>query len=203
MCCCRWCSRRDSVNLWYSLPPVYIDSDDCPSGLCSLGPRMLFFQTCIIGVFIVSVLPSLYEALTELTIVCTAKINSDVFIEGKLGFKRLSGGLLGRSLDFGIVLYELAIWVFVLLIGIQYILTTESAGNIVQAAVAISYINEIDNMAVIILAGITKEIDTSQFRCRKLIPDNVFSALSFLFLLPIIIASSLGIVYGLYNTYCH
>jgi hypothetical protein len=190
-------------NLWYSLPPVYLNNDDFPSGLCSLGPRMLFFQTCIIGVFIVSVLPALYEALTELTIVWTAKIASQVINTGKLEFVSLSDGLVGRSLAFGVVLYELAIWVCVLLIGIQYILTTEGAGNIVQAAVAISYINEIDNMAVIILAGFTKIIEARQFRCRKLIPDGAFSLLSFFFLLPIIIASSCGIVYVLYNTYCH
>ena len=166
-------------NLWYSLPPVYIDSDDFTSGLCSLGPRMLFFQTCIIGVFIVSVLPSLFEALTELTIVRTAKINSNVFNDGELCFQKLSDGLLGISLAFGIVLYELAIWVCVLLIGIQYILTTEGAGNIVQAAVAISYINEIDNMAVIIMANFTKNIEAKQFRCRKFLPDFVHFYISY------------------------
>ena len=194
MCCCRWCSRRDSV---------YRDNDDFPSWLCSLGSRMLFFQTCIVGIFIVSVLPSLYEALTELTIVCTAKIFFYVGGDGKSGFEKLSDKLFGKSLAFGIVVYELAIWLFVLLIGIQYILTTEGAGDIVQAAVAISYINEIDNMAVIILASFTKSIEARQFRCRKLIPDGCFSILSMVFLLPIIIASSCGIVYGLHNTYCH
>jgi hypothetical protein len=116
-------------NLWYSLPPVYLDNDDFPSGLCSLGSRMLFFQTCIIGVFIVSVLPSLYEALTELTIVGTATISFVVSFDGTSEFQKLSGGLLGRRLAFGIVLYELAIWLFVLLIGIQYILTTEGAAR--------------------------------------------------------------------------
>jgi hypothetical protein len=97
---------------------------------------------------------SFAEILNEYLIVSSANIIrfGRRHLSGQAHFKELhkTGGL-SRNLAALIVLYEIAIWVVVILVGILYILTTEEVGNIVQAAVAISSINDIDNMAVVII----------------------------------------------------
>mmetsp|Transcript_2978 Transcript_2978/g.4560 ORF Transcript_2978/g.4560 Transcript_2978/m.4560 type:complete len:118 (-) Transcript_2978:268-621(-) len=107
----------------------------------------------MIGVFFVSVLPALWEVITELIIVTASKIYLyQDWKDGETRFVKTDSRLARRISAVIIVLYELVIWIVVLLIGILYILTSVGAGNIVQAAVAISFINEIDNMAVIMYA---------------------------------------------------
>ena len=190
-------------NLWWSLPPLYQNNDDSP-GFCSLDSRLIFLQTCIIGVFIVSLGTSFMEIHNEFVIVRSAKIRFGHHNTGEAHFKKLLDDQLPRFLALVIVLYEIAIWVIVLLVGILYILTTEGVGNIVQAAVAISYINDIDNMAVEIIFGdISDLVRNEKFRCQMTIPSYVRTLMTWFFGTPLIICISCGIVYGLHNTYCH
>jgi len=193
-------------NLWQSLPPLYQSNDDgSTSGLCSLSSHSLFFQVCMIGVFFVSVLPALWEVITELIIVTASKIYLyQDWKDGETRFVKTDSRLARRISAVIIVLYELVIWIVVLLIGILYILTSVGAGNIVQAAVAISYINEIDNMAVIIYGDFGRHIKSQRYRCKPLLTTSFHvSFLSWLFLMPAIIVASCGVVYGLHNTYCN
>ena len=70
-------------------------------------------------------------------------------------------------------------------------------GNIVQAAVAISFINanDIDNMAVVIIFGdISDLLAYEKFRCPVKIPFSIMSSLTVFFGAPIIICISCGIV---------
>lgn len=46
----------------------------------------------------------------------------------------------------GFILAELAVLLLVLVVGVQYLLTTDGPGNIVQAVMAVQFVNTLDNM---------------------------------------------------------
>ena len=102
-----------------------------------------------------------------------------------------------------ILFYELLIWVAVLLVGINYILSAETLGDLVQAAVAITFINELDDMAVFLYGDIAKFIEVTYVRCDKPVLDPAGSSgLSAIFTIPVIASASFGIIYGIHNSYC-
>ena len=90
-----------------------------------------------------------------------------------------------------------------LLVGINYILSAETLGDLVQAAVAITFINELDDMAVFLHGDFAKSIEVNYVRCDKPVLDPDASAtFSTLFTIPVIASVSFGIIYGIHNSYC-
>ena len=102
-----------------------------------------------------------------------------------------------------VVLYELLVWICVLIVGIQYIFTIEDVADIVQGAVALGFINGLDNMAVFVHGTSVERLTTDYFRCNYGIQDRfgtrhescseevVVSDI----VTPVLIAISFGIVY--------
>jgi hypothetical protein len=173
-------------------PPIYQNS-----GLCSLGSNLLFFQVCMIGVFFVSVLPTLRVLMTELAIL-RIFFHEDQFRVARFFRTRRTEAAIIVSLT--IVLYELLVFIAVLQIGILYILTSNGVGNIVQA---LSYINDIGNMvgeAVFINHGIRGR--ERRYRCKDMPTRDNLVIFTWAFLLPGIIGGSCGLEYGIRNTYC-
>jgi len=91
----------------------------------------------------------------------------------------------------------------VLLVGINYILSAETLGDLVQAAVAITFINELDDMAVFLYGDIAKCNEVMYVRCDKPVLDPAASmTFSMLLTIPVIASASFGIIYGIHNSYC-
>ena len=171
--------------LWQSLEPTY------EVNLCTTNN--LVFYACILGVFITSLLPGLLVISHEFRIIRSGII----ILFSSTGFKKLERGGMGVTIACFIVGYELLIWISVLLVGINYILTAETLGDLVQAAVGITFVNELDDMAVFLYRN---SFDGSYFRCDE--PTIDASHFSAVFTLPIVVSAAFGIVYGIHNSYC-
>ena len=90
-----------------------------------------------------------------------------------------------------------------IIVGINYILSAETLGDLVQAAVAITFINELDEMAVFLYGTYAKDIEMTYVRCSKPVLDPENSAkLSCIFTIPVVASVSFGIIYGIHNSYC-
>ena len=59
----------------------------------------------------------------------------------------------------------------VLYVGILYIVTTDGVGNIAQAAVAISFINELDNMSLLLYGTEAELAVAGRYRTESLFDD--------------------------------
>ena len=97
-----------------------------------------------------------------------------------------------------VVNYVLLIWAAVLLVGINYILSAETLGDLVQAAVAITFINELDDMVVDFNGPLAKGFEATYVRCD---PADTFESIQ-RFTIYVIVSASFGIVYGIHNSYC-
>ena len=189
------------VNLWNSINYVSV----APSQFCSPVTNELFL-TAIIAVFLVSLIPALNDVINEFKIVASARLVFQVYSpmagEGRAVILRVQRNVFNVICCMLVVCYEFIIWIGVLLIGIVYILTSQGAGNIVQAAVAISFINEIDNM--VMWAGFHDfNLQSVGFRTHPVDekPGERFF-FTMIFAMPVILCISVGIVYGLHTTYC-
>jgi hypothetical protein len=180
--------------LWQSLPATY------EADLCSTSN--LLFYVCIIGVFVTSLVPGLLVISHELKII---KSGTHFFLADSVSasFDKFDRSKLGAALAYLVVLYELLIWAAVLLVGINYILSAETLGDLVQAAVAITFISDLDDMAVFLYGPLAKLIETTYVRCDKPVLDlNASFTFSALFTIPVIVSVSFGIIYGIHNSYC-
>ena len=184
--------------LWRDTPAIYEDE----TAFCAADGEQKFFLLCIMGVFVTYMIPPLIEIGDEWLIVRTANV---AFVydkdTGEATVERLEKGF--RWTAHLVVLYEFFIWMSVFLDGIMYILTSKGIGNIIQAAVAIAFIMDIDNVAVFLYGGAAEMNETTRYRCK--LPIESKESRSWAFILstvPAIIATAAGIVYGLYNTYC-
>ena len=183
-------------NLWQDTPPIYEDE----SAFCGADGTRQFFLLCIIAVFVTYMMPPLFEIADEWFIVRTANVKFS-YLGGTALVKRLKKGF--RWTAHLVVVYESLIWIAVFLDGIMYILTSKGVGNIVQAAVAIAFIMDIDNVAVFLFGLAAESNERSKYRCKLPIQDKESRSTAFVFgTVPVIIAVAAGIVYGLYNTYC-
>ena len=181
--------------LWKSLPATY------EADLCSTNN--LLFYVCIIGVFITSLVPGLLVIFDEFRIIQSGTVSFDNYIYSGAAFKRLDRSKVGVSLAYCTVLYELLIWAAVLLVGVSCTLSAESLGDLVQAAVAITFINELDDMAVFLYGPKAKIIEVTYVRCSKPVLDPGISyALSCICTIPVMASVSFGIIYGIHNSYC-
>jgi hypothetical protein len=180
--------------LFKSLPATY-EADLCTT-------HNLLFYVCIISVFITSLIPGLLVIHNEFRII---QSGTHCFSSGvtKTWFNRIVRSKVGVALAYCVVLYELLIWVAVLLVGLNYILAAETLGDLVQAAVAITFINELDDMAVFLYGFAAKTIELTYVRCSKPVLDPQASFGLFLICtIPVIASVSFGIIYGIHNSYC-
>jgi hypothetical protein len=186
--------------------PYFKDSSFCQN---MHQPLLLL---CFIGVFLASLLPSLYDISIEIFTVLSSKRytvrNNDN--KDNIDIIQIKIRFITKLLIAYIILYEFAIWVFVLIIGVRYILTTQGTGNIVQAAVAIVYINEIDNMAIFLypeqheifdIPYFNNVVSTSRDRYEGHIVTP-WRQLYKYFGVPMIILVSLAIIYLNQYRYC-
>jgi hypothetical protein len=186
--------------LWQDTPAI----DEDPTAFCSANGDRKFFLLCIIGIFVTYMIPPLIELSDELIIVRTANVRfeyDNVHDTGKAMVLRLAKRF--QWLACLIVLWEAFIWMCVFLDGIIYILTSTGAGDIIQAAVAICFIMDIDNVAVFLYGFAADDNETNRYRCKLPIQEKkTRGAVFMLFTVPVIVTTAAGIVYGLYNTYC-
>ena len=178
--------------LWQSLPATY------EADLCSTSN--LLFYVCIIGVFVTSLVPGLLVIYNEFRIIQSGTCYFKTYFS-VASFGRLVRSKLGVALAYLVVLYELLIWAAVLLVGINYILSAETLGDLVQAAVAITFINELDDMAVFLYGPMSKAIEMAYVRCDKPVLEPG-STIPVFFTIPVIASASFGIIYGIHNSYC-
>lgn len=189
------------INLWRSLEHL----DEAPSQFCTPQNNRLFL-TAIMAVFLVSLVPALNDIINEFKIVSSARlvfqVSSPMAGDGQATIARVHRNAINVICCMMVVIYESCIWIAVLLIGIMYILTSPGVGNIVQAAVAISFINEIDNM--IMWVGFNEyNLQSVRFRTHP-IDENPGKRFFFtiVFAMPVFLCVSVGIVYGLHASYC-
>ena len=193
-------------KLWRSLPVIY------ESTFCSFAENSesKLFLICVIGIFIVSMLPGLIEISKEFSIIRTASIYFSHDEKGDASFKKILSFAEGQTsyiICYLIVLYELTVWTGVTVVGILYITTTDGIssngiGDIVQATVAIGFINSVDNMAAFLYGDIEKKTQSCRFRCRPILNNETFTTFMIVFLIPAIVCTCVGVVVGFYNTYC-
>jgi hypothetical protein len=184
--------------LWQDTPAI----DEDPTAFCGANAYRKLFLWCIICIFVTYMIPPLIELSDELIIVRTANVRFEYYRDtGKARMYRLDKGY--QWLAYLIVLWEAFIWMCVFLDGIIYILTSTEAGDIIQAAVAICFIMDIDNVAVFLYGYAAEYNEHNRYRCKLPVQDKLVRSIFFLlFTVPVIIVTAAGIVYGLYNTYC-
>ena len=164
---------------------------------------MQLFMSCLIGVFFISLIPSLSEVTNEFYIIIFATNVVEHDNEtGEVHENVRQNSIIQIVLTTMVVLYELLIWVCVLMVGIVYILTTEGIGNIIQAAVAISFINEIDNMAVMLFADGGKRSGLTKFECKRILKHRDVKDFFTYFALPSLVCVSVALVFGLHRFCC-
>jgi hypothetical protein len=180
--------------------PKLEDTDFCADE----NTRFLF--TCIIGVFLISMEPGLQSILNELKIMRTSKISFQVdWGNGQSFFAKNKGtDLWSRFCIFLIILYEFVVWMGVLIAGVKYILSIDPSdiGNVVQASVAIGFIDQIDDMALFLYGELGERTKTNHFRCAVGLGKVGRSTFKTFTTIPILLSCAFGIVYGLHDSYC-
>lgn len=128
---------------------------------------------------------------------------------------QLSSDRASRSVYLLLVLLEIVAFVSVIVVGTKYLLVQETVSNLVQACVAIVFLNDIDNLAFnalmpeaakTILMAASYELpylrgeddDGGEHAGIK----DFFYFASLLGATPIIVCTSVGIVYGMHNSFC-
>ena len=176
------------------------DTDFCANE----NTRFLF--TCIIGVFLVSMEPGLQSIFNEMKILRTSKISFSVDpMDGHSAiFKNEGSDLWSRFCAFLIILYEFVVWMGVLIAGVKYILSIDPSdiGNVVQASVAIGFIDQIDDMALFLYGEAGEATKTDHFRCNVTMDKRGRSGIKTFTTIPILLSCAFGIVYGLHDSYC-
>merc|ERR1711916_181587 len=101
-------------------------------------------------------------------------------------------------------LYEFVVWMGVLIAGVKYILSIDPSdiGNVVQASVAIGFIDQIDDMALFLYGEAGEMTKTDHFRCDVTVDKITRSIIKLFTTIPIILSCAFGIVYGLHDSYC-
>jgi hypothetical protein len=130
--------------LWFSIPPLQ------DSSFCEKDQNNFLLLMAAEAVFLISLMPSLHELFLEGQIFTECKLT--LLQDGRKDSYTVTSVSFRSFWIFLVYSFEVTVWISVLIIGSGYILTTEGVSNLVQATVAITFINEIDNMAIF-LAG--------------------------------------------------
>ena len=86
-----------------------------------------------------------------------------------------------------------------IIVGVNYTLAAETLGDLVQAAVATTLINELDDVAVFLYGRMAKSVEVTCVRCEKPACASTSVALHFFLTIPVLVSVSLGITHGLRN----
>eukprot|EP01038_Epipyxis_sp_PR26KG_P015833 gene15833-21449_t len=172
--------------------------------LCLNWDPLLYFSAVM--VFFASLIPSLYDLIQDAALVfCPGKIWNDVDLEKDLtnNYRRFT---LPFFIALMILLYEVIVWIFVAIVGIYYLFSQSGVSNIVQALVAISFINELDNIMYWLLFSSSKSGrgNMKAIYAKNKIMDisSELEPLQILTGLPISVVIVCCIVFGIHSTYC-
>eukprot|EP01036_Dinobryon_divergens_P025365 gene25365-33905_t len=185
-------------SLYRKLPSLY---DKKKSSFCSNDSNTLFFSVCVIDVFIFSLIPTLRSIFRQWTILRLAMIKFSYDRCGVAFVTKLERGL--SLVAYTILTYELLVWISVLAVGVLYIITTEGVVNVILAAAALSIVNNIGSMAVPLYGDLAELVGKEKYRCEVYLSPSAATAINTLLNIPVLVASSCGIVYGLHSSYCH
>lgn len=194
-----------TYKLFMSLPDLQ-GSSFCAS---NQSPTDMLFTFSIIFVFVVSSASTLFEMEDEFEIAISARIYFRYNItDGKAVIRPLRRSMLGVGCALFIVFIQLCIWCFVFITGVWYIITSEDVSSIVQAALAMEFINHIDNMALFLFEREKELSEKGYFRTRS---DNEGAVIAmeerryftFFSAMPaLLVGVSVALVLGLYASYC-
>ena len=142
-------------ELWSSLPSLRF------SPFCqNWRPKMDF---AVVFAFVCSLLPSLNDLITDAKIAFRGRYlyvgGKEYRLEGAFSWYRPVTSILPTF----VVIYEAGVWVGVMVVGAYYTITSDMIGDIIQACVAIVFVNEIDNMAFWILDNNEEKEDDDKY----------------------------------------
>ena len=188
-------------TLYQSLPTLY---DQSKSSFCVNDTRRdntLFFLVCVIDVFIFSLIPTFRSIYRQWTILRLAVIKFSYDRCGVAFITKLESGL--SLIAYIILMYELLVCISVLIVGVLYIITTSGFINSILAAAALSIVNHIGSFAVPLYGDLAEMVAKEKYRCEVYLSPSAATAVNTLLNIPVLVASSCGIVYGLHASYCH
>jgi hypothetical protein len=187
------------IYIWYSLPGLG-DSAMCHSPI--------ILELCVVGIFLAYSLKNITDLQCEWAIIHS----KEAYINPNKG----RGITVAAGAKFDIMYYlaliillgEVLVLIMSMVVGIAFILTTEGPGNIVQAAVAITFVNELDNvLGELIYSGSITGTTKTDFIVTKSNEEDddtkFWGQLSFLLFLPSLVCVCVGIVIGLRNDNCY
>ena len=224
------------IYLWLSLPSL----DN--SALChgnDVGGTAAFLLISIVVVFLASLSPSFQDSARDLKIAFFSKqylnelerasynnysskkelinnwIKTTIGAENPTGVIQIAENPFKHLLAITAAIYESIICLGVCIVGVYYIITTDGVGNIIQSAIAITFINEIACFTVLLLPNLRKtqflavhhnvpRRSTSQFQYYDSIYDLciIFEIIFYLFGFgPLLIILSVAVIFGL-KTLC-
>jgi len=131
-------------KIWIELPPAH----DAP--LCFTSDFLLL---AVLFVFLIGAIVPIQDAILEMRVAYNSTERfrkTEIFGRPYYKYVKLTGAtdrsILARALLFITIACEITIWISVVVVGCAYILSQQGAGSIVQGAVAITFINEVDQM---------------------------------------------------------
>ena len=129
-----------------------------------------------------------------------------------------------KAVCLSIVLVEAAVWIVVIVVGIKWLLSSETVSDLVHSSVAIAFVNDIDNLShsAIAPATLVENLANEEYEIKWLAPNagpnadlvrdekkktsyyfqRVFHFSSLNFSVPALVVSSVAVVYGLHAVYC-
>lgn len=124
--------------LWYSLPS-FEGSEFCPQS----ESNYFYLEIALLGLFYAAMIASFNDIFLEMRLIGAKRIaitRGETTLLIRIPF---SYTIYARLLL--VVMMELTVWVGVAIVGTKYILTAGQPSDLIQAAVAINFINDIDN----------------------------------------------------------
>ena len=199
--------------------------------------QSLSLQCGVVGIFLISLLKPLYDILTEILVGLSSKrcvydtiALQQLFLHGagaywgkgrkwvdtsshKLIVKEVETGPLSFVVFWLSVAIESYIFYLTVIVGVYYTLSQQDASSIVQAAVAISFVNEIDNLLYeAISTHEVKDVMTSCYYEVPLVQSNSFSGETFLHFsfrqyrmmlqVPVLVFITCAVVFALRYVHC-
>lgn len=148
-------------RLWISLPDLYNNDSFC------LEERIgKLLQLCAVGAFLLSVGAAFNDIFVELNIVLSStqlaaepKASDDniLKVNAKTGRKwntdelvkltNLTSSITVKTVSLLLIFLEVLVFLSVLVVGITYLLVQDTVSNLIQASVAIVFLNDMDNLA--------------------------------------------------------
>ena len=214
---------------WEILSSLYLSLDDLRdnTAFCQTGGDIgSTLRVCAIGAFLLNISDAYTTVFLELNIIFTScrfkravqeqelintrgKTENPFWIrEDLVAIQCLHTDIAARATCFALTLFELIIWGYVFVVGIKYMLTAETVSDLVLSAVAVNFLNEVNNRVYeTVMPALTRtQVDDELFEVPLIGADSHASTMLQLFslfgTLPALIVVTVGIVFGLHNTYC-